>query len=1011
MNRQTASAGGEPDSIDFLDFRVDRRGGCLVRAGETIPLRPKTWAVLVHLAQRPGVLVTRDELLDAVWPSVAVTPDTLTKSIGELRLALGDDSRTPRCIETVHRRGFRFIAATRMSGSGSPAPGFGGVELKREDEQREARIFVGREDELERLSACLAKASRGERQIVLVTGPAGVGKTRLVDAFLDSPAVSSGPSPVWIGRAACVEQHATREPYMPVLDALERLAHRPDAKRLRALLRSVAPTWLVQMPWLIGDGAKPVWQSLQAARAERMPREFAALVEALSTDLTVVLVLEDLHWSDAATVYLLTVLAQRREPARLLVIGTYRAAEAVVQHRVLSRAARTLQMRRQCVDLPLHDLSTEEVERYLEERFPGADFAPALARLLHEYTDGNPLLVVAVVENMLSRGWILETAPGWALSTPVQKLQPEMPDDARRMIEMQFDGLSPADRWLLQVASVVGKEFAVQPVAAVLECGVEDAEMRCEALARAHSFLRFAGVSELPDASAAPRYAFTHELYRHAAYAEIPEGRRRRLHQEVGEALEAVYGEGATAVAPELGVHFERSGDYARALVYLAAAAQRARQRFANREAVDYLETALALAASLPDARERQLRELDVRLELGPALSDLHGFASERVRNNYERARRACTEVGTPEQLFRIVYALCYVYAVRSDGTLTPQVTAELDDLATRLGSDAYRLLAGSVLVRVAMEAGRFAEACRLAERRLPAPSDQKAFRLPFAYGPDPLVEAQGHYALALWVLGHTERARTVMGCSLAAARGAGSTFGLLPAMWYTGLLEACGRNPAAALEPANQAVALSTEYGFALWKTLAAAVRGWVAVQSGQISDGIAQLEHARAAHSAMEARLFTTYILTFLAEAHLRAGTLDAGLDAVNEGLAVAESTLDRSYWPEIWRVKGELLLASAPRTGGRGRSRATASDGHWQAAEQCLLRAVQVARETEAKSYELRAATSLARAWHARRRNAEARDVLTEPCEWFGASAHSPDLNEARELLAKLSAAAAV
>ena len=190
----------------------------------------------------------------------------------------------------------------------------------------------------------------------------------------------------------------------------------------------------------------------------------------------------------------------------------------------------------------------------------------------------------------------------------------------------------------------------------------------------------------------------------------------------------------------------------------------------------------------------------------------------------------------------------------------------------------------------------------------------------------------------------------------------------------------------------------------------MAAAVRGWVTVQNGQIEEGIDELERARAAHSKTGARLFASYILAFLAEAHLRAGTFEAGLDAVNEGLTVAESTLERSYWPELWRIKGELLLASAPRTTRRrGRSRAAAPDARWQEAEQCLLRAVQVARESEAKSLELRAATSLARAWHTRRRNAEARAVLTELCEWFGASAQSPDLTEARELLAQLPTAA--
>jgi DNA-binding winged helix-turn-helix (wHTH) protein len=1017
MSVDDALPAGGSEPIVFRSFRLDRRSGRLTRAGQSIPVRRKTWEVLLYLVDRPGVLVTKSELLDAVWRDLAVTPDVLIRSVRELRLALGDDSRTPRCIETVHRRGYRFIAEIQNSSSTSPVSGRRKDESQAKDEQPESAILVGRDAELWQLDDLFAKACAGRRQIVFVTGPAGVGKTALVETFLDSPRVHRAASLVWVGRGFCVEQHGAREAYMPVLDALDRLAHRPDAGRLAALLRRVAPTWLVQMPWLLGDSATAVRQSLQAAKPERMLREFAALIEALSTDLTVVLVLEDLHWSDTATVDLLTVLAQRREAARLLVIGTYRAAEAAVQHHALLQAVRAMQVRRQCVDLPLHELSEEDVRQYLDERFPGAEFGPALAQVLHDYTDGNPLFVVAVVEHMLSRGWILETSPGWALSTPVEKLQLEVPDDARRMIEMQFDSLSPADRSLLQAASIVGTEFALQPIAAALKCTVEDAEIRCDTLARTHSFLRFTGSTEWPDGSAAQLYAFSHELYRQAAYAEIPEGQRQRLHQRIGEAIEVAYGEHVTLVAPELAAHFERSHDHARAVVYLAAAAARAGQRFANREAVGYLETALAVAAMLPDARARLVRELELRLALGPALNDVDGFASESVQNNYERAHDICTEVGSPEQLFQVLYALGHLYAVRSDEMLAPKLAAELDDLATHLGSGAHRLLADSISIRVAVEAGRCVEACRLAEKRLPAPSDATVLQLPFAYGVDPLNDAHCHYAFALWLLGHSERARTVMRDCLAAGQRTGSIFSRVAALWFTGLLELCGRRPAAALEPVNQAIQLSTECGFSFWGAVASALRGWAMVQSGEIREGIAALKGARTAHAATGARLFSTHILAFLASAYLGVGDIDAGLEAIDESLAVAESTLDRSYWPELLRLKGELLLR-ADRQQARVhssrdvRSRAAnsrLSTGNHSEAEECLLRAVQVARESEAKSLELRAATSLAGAWREQGRTADARLLLAELCEWFGAAAQSPDLTEARALLAHLSTAA--
>lgn len=1000
--KKHAFPGQETDSIVFLSFRLDRRAGCLTDAGKAIPLRPKTWAVLLYLAERPGALVTREELLDAVWPEVAVTPDTLTKSIGELRVALGDDSKAPRCIETVHRRGFRFIADTRPAGPAAAVTSSRGEDEPNSGEVRpQADVFVGREEELAMLSACFEKACMAERQTVLITGPAGQGKTALVEAFLDSLASSSGESPVWIGRGSCVEQHGTREAYMPVLDAVGRLAHRPDADAIIGLLRRVAPTWLVQMPWLLGDDAQTVHQSLQSARPERMLREFAALIEALGKDLTVVLVLEDLHWSDAATVDLLSVLAQRHEPARLLVLGTYRAAEAIVQNQPLAQAVRTLRMRRQCNHLPLHELSREEVERYLEARFPSSDFASALAAVLHEYTDGNPLVVVAVVENMLSRGWILETEPGWALSTPVQKLKLEMPDDARRMIEMQFDSLTPTDRRLLQVASVIGKEFAVQPVAAALGCSVEDAESRCDALSRTHSFLRFAGTSHWPGGAAAQRYVFAHELYRHAAYDEIPEGQRRRLHQEIGENIEAAYGEGEQDVAAELAEHFEQARDYARAVVYLTAAAERAQRRFAKREAIGSLDTALQLAALLPDRRERLSCELDVRLALGPALSDFYGYASERVRTNYERARNVCAEVGEPKQLFEILYALSHVYAIRSDEFLIPKVTAELDELATRLGSRPHRLLTDTILVRTALEAGRLVEACRLAEQRLPSPVE--APELSFSFGPDPLIDARCNYAYAMWLRGYAQQAREIVQANLAAAERTGSVAALVPAFWFTALLEAWDRNPTAARAPADRAMALSTEYGFEYWHTLAMAVRGWISVQSGQTREGIEELERARAAHFASDSKLCTTYILAFLAEGHLRAGTLDAGSGAIDEGLSVAESTLDRSIWPELWRIKGELLLASTQRR--RSRSSPSRRDADSRAAERCFLQAVQKAREREAKLLELRAANGLARLWQSHGKVQEACSLLSELCRWFGPSAEIADLRQARALLAEL------
>ncbi len=990
MSSHDGNAGDDSRPIVFSSIRLDRRSGQLTRAGVPIPLRAKTWAVLLYLAERPGVLVTREELLDAVWPGVAVTPDTLTKSIGELRRVLGDESAAPRFIETVHRRGIRFMADTG-DGTAMEASSVTGRSA-----DPAVQPFVGRAAELRQLGDWFAKARAGERQIVFVIGPAGVGKTRLVEAFLDSSVAQDTLPPVSVARGACVEQHGPREPYMPVLEALERLARQPDSDRLVRLLRRVAPTWLAQMPWLVGEDAEALRSSLQAARAERMLREFGSLVEALTSEVTLVLALEDLHWSDPSTVDLLSLLAQRREPARLLVIGIYRPAEAAVAEHALAQAVRTLQVRRQCVELPVHELTEPDVGSYLRERFPGARLPPGLARVVHRHTDGNPLFVAAVVDHMLSRGWILETSPGWAFTTRLDQIDLGVPDDVRRTIATQLDSLGPADQSLLRAASVAGIEFAPQAIAPALGWPPEDVELRCDTLASSHRFLRDCGSVPWPDGALVRCYAFTHQLYRQAVYEGFPIGARQRLHRRIAETLETAHGERATEIAGELAAHFQCGCDHPRALRYLAAAADGALRRFAHREAVGYLQTALTLAAQLPDEGERRRRELDLRIALAPMMTGMYGFASEELRQNCERASELCSEPGSSAQLFQIVYVLCHVYGARGDSILAPATAEKLDDLARRLGTVEHRLLADSVLARYAVNQGRFADACRLAEGVLSVGLEGSAEGRPRAYGTDPMVATQTHRSFALWFLGHTDRGVAAMEAALATARSSGSVFTLAAASCHATILALLCRNATRGRDLAEAAFALSAEHGLAYWSAMSTALKGWALVQQGQARGAIEELEAARAAHRAMGVRIFYTYIVAALADARLRTRELGAGLSAVNEGLRVAETTLDRSWWPELWRLRGELLLAAAA---------GVAVDSRTQEAEQSLRRALELARETGAKALELRAATSLARMWQRRGRAMHGRALLDRVCRWFGADATSPDLIDARALLQQL------
>jgi predicted ATPase len=381
---------------------------------------------------------------------------------------------------------------------------------------------------------------------------------------------------------------------------------------------------------------------------------------------------------------------------------------------------------------------------------------------------------------------------------------------------------------------------------------------------------------------------------------------------------------------------------------------------------------------------------------LMPVVSDLHGFASEELVQNCARAHALCLQIGTSEQLFFVVHALAHIHAVRADIVLADRMAAELRQLAGGL-SDVHHLIADSVLMRNAVHAGRFVEARRLADKRLPLPAETSPVQLPLSIGADPLVAVRCHYAFACWMLGDTKEARAVARFALERADTYGAPFTLAAALWFSGVIEILCRSPAQARAFADRCATLCAEHGFSYWQTLSSALSGCARVQEGQLPEGIRELEAARTALAATGAMLFRTYVLAFLAEAHLRAGTLTAGLAAVDEGLAVADSTVDRSYWPELWRLKGDLLLA-APAEVTRCKPIPKLPE-----AERCLRRAVELAQSSRAKSLELRSLISLARARPAQDQccNRQLRQI----CAWFVANdsaTDNTDVAAARELL---------
>src|SRR5262249_41886984 len=305
-------------------------------------------------------------------------------------------------------------------------------------------------------------ALRGERQVVFVTGEAGAGKTALVEHFV--AAVARREMVATTG-SQCLEQFGSAEAYMPVLEAVGRLVREDAAARSR--LRSYAPTWLAQLPWVIEEADRDrLGRDLLGAAREGMLREMAEFVEALAAEVPLVLVLDDLHWSDPSTVDLLALLAGRRERARLLVLATYRPAELVLARHPLRAVAQRLAASRQCIEVTLDDLGVDAVAEYLKRRFAASRFPPEVPRLIRQRSDGNPLFLVTLGDQVLARGAIVERDGHWQVAQELRGELAAVPESLRRLIEQQLDRLGAEARELLEAASLVGIEFSSAAAAA-----------------------------------------------------------------------------------------------------------------------------------------------------------------------------------------------------------------------------------------------------------------------------------------------------------------------------------------------------------------------------------------------------------------------------------------------------------------------------------------------------------------------------------------------------------------
>jgi predicted ATPase len=419
--------------------------------------------------------------------------------VQEIRTALGDAAAAPQYLETVGRQGYRLHVGGDLDGSLPLVAG----------------PIVGRQREVDLLEGWFQRALQGMRQLVFVSGEAGVGKTTVIDLWL---AHFSLRGEMRMGRGQCVEHFGEGEPYLPLLEALGQLGHGPHGAEMLPVLRQYAPMWLAQLPGLVSETElERLQRQLQGTTKARMLREFAEALDVLAAEVPLLLVLEDLHWSDVSSVELLAYVAQRRGSAWLMVVGTYRPVEALLRGHPLRGTVQELCGRGQGVELRLEFLPADDVSAYVAGRL-GGPIAPSLATFIHERAEGNALFMVNIVEHLVQQRLVVRREAKWTLREGAEAGVMTLPEGLRQLLMRRIEAL-PAEVWqALEAASVVGEEFTAAAVAAGAQCPVEDVEARCDALAAQDHLIADTGLTTWPDQTSGGSYRFQHALSGRSLY-------------------------------------------------------------------------------------------------------------------------------------------------------------------------------------------------------------------------------------------------------------------------------------------------------------------------------------------------------------------------------------------------------------------------------------------------------------------------------------------------------------
>ena len=845
--------------------------------------------------------------------------------------------------------------------------------------------LVGRSEELAFLRQRWEAAKVREGQVVLLGGEPGIGKSRLVQE-LKEQAAKAGEA----RREFRCSSYARNTAFYSVTDHLQRWLQfqgdEPEDEKFRRLEialegyrhlpeESVALfASLLALP--LPERFAPLSLSPERQRQKTQEALVAWLAEE-SEERPLLIVWEDLHWVDPSTLDLVQTLIERAAPLHLFVLLVFRSSEFTppwpprppVHLLILNRLERR----------PIEELITHVAQ--------GQRLPPHLVEHIAAQTDGVPLFVEELTKTIIEVG-VPENGGDGAPHT--------IPATLQDSLMARLDQLSSTARDVVQIGAVLGRAFSYALIRAMWPSDEQRLTWGLAQLVEAELIFQ---KGMLPQA----RWVFKHAMLQDTAYQSVLKSKRQQIHHQVADVLVKQFSD-IRHQQPELVAHhYTEAGLLDQAIGFWQYAGEQAVQRSAHREGIGHFLKGLALLNELPETPDRTHRELTIQTRLGPSLMATKGYAAPEVERAYARAQELCQQLGETPQSFQVLRGLWVVHEMRAELRTARKLGEQLLALAQHLDDPDLLIEVHRALGNTLLWIGEFAHAREHLQKAVALHNPEQHKALAFQYGTDPRTVCLLYETLALWVLGYPEQALQKSQEALARAEEGAQqhSLSLAAALNWTGLLHQLRGEAGVTYERAVAGIALAQQCGFPDWELIGTIFRDWAAAAQSHNEAPVEQLQKVIAAWCATGAELLRPYFLGLLAEQYGKIGRIEKGLALLDEALAVVNTSAERFSEAELYRLRGEMLLV---RDANRLSAQASPPRPNSEA-EGCFQKALFIARKQGAKSWELRAVTSLARQWCKQGKRESARRVLTETTDWFTEGRETQDFQAAQALLAEL------